>query len=104
MVRMSDNPNTRRLRDGLATPLFLGVASVVVGFAGTGIVLYQTLKRMVADPERAAPLFGYTAVGTTATLAISLIVALIAGIAWFVLAGKIARLEDDAAERFMEVQ
>jgi amino acid transporter len=104
MVRLSDNPNTRQLRDGLATPLFLGAASVVVGFAGTGIVLYQTLKRMVADPERAAPLFGYTAVGTTATLAISLIVALIAGIAWFVLAGKIARLEDDAAERFMEVQ
>ena len=104
IVRMSENPNTRRLRDSLATPLFFGAASVVIGFAGTGIVLYRTLMRMVADPDRAASLFGYSTVGTTATLAISLLVALIAGVAWFVLAGKVARLEDDAAEQFMEVR
>ena len=104
MARVSDHQSPRRLRDSLATPLFLGAASVVVGFAGAGIELYRTLLRMAADPEHAAPLFANAVLGSTATLAIALIIALIAGVAWFVLAGRVARLEDDVARTFMEVK
>ena len=104
MVRLSDHQNPRRLRDSLVTPLFLGAASVVVGFAGAGIELYRTLMRMAADPEHAAPLFANAVLGSTATLAIALIIALVAGVAWFVLAGRVARLEDDVARAFMEVK
>jgi hypothetical protein len=104
MTRFSDHPNPRRLRDGLATPLFLGAASLLVGFAGTGIELYRTLMRMAADPERAAPLFAKVVLESTATLSIALVVALAAGVAWFVLAGRVARLEDDVAVKFMEVK
>jgi len=104
MARFSDHPNPRRMRDGLATPLFFGAASLVIGFMGTGIELYRTLKRMAAEPEIAGPLFAQSVLGVTATLAISLLVALTAGVAWFVLAGRFARLEDDVARTFMEVK
>ena len=103
MIRLSDPSNLRRLRDSLATPLFLGAASLVVGVAGTGIELYRSLMRMVADPEHAAPIFSRAALGTTATLSIALLVALAAGVAWFYLAGRVARIEDRAAETFKEV-
>jgi hypothetical protein len=104
MVRFSDHPNPRRLRDGLATPLFLGAASLVVGFAGAGIELYRTLKRMATAHERAAPLFANVVLDCTATLSVALLVALAAGIAWFILAGRVARIEDDVTRRFMEVK
>jgi hypothetical protein len=104
MTRFSDHPSPRRLRDSLATPLFLGAASLLVGFAGTGIDFYRTLMRMAADPERAAPLFAKVMLESTATLSIALVVALAAGVAWFVLAGRVARLEDDVAVKFMEVK
>jgi hypothetical protein len=104
MVRFSDHQSPRRLRDSLVTPLFLGAASLVVGFAGAGIELYRTLLRMAADPEHAAPLFANAVLGSTATLVIALIVALGAGVAWFVLAGRVGRLEDDVARTFMEVK
>jgi hypothetical protein len=104
MLRFSDHQSPRRLRDSLVTPLFLGAASVVVGCAGAGIELYRTLWRMAADPEHAASLFANAVLGSTATLAIALIIALVAGVAWFVLAGRVARLEDDVARAYMEVK
>jgi hypothetical protein len=104
MVRFSDHSSPRRLRESLTTPLFLGAASLVVGFAGTGIDLYRTLVRMAFNPRHAAPLFAKVVLESTATLAVALLVALAAGIAWFYLAGRIARLEDEAALTFMEVK
>jgi hypothetical protein len=104
MTRFSDHPSPRRLRTSLATPLFLGAASLVVGFAGTGIELYRTLMGMAADPEHAGPLFAKVVIEGTATLAMALLVALAAGVAWFVLAGRVARLEDDMARSFLEVK
>ena len=104
MARFPDHSSPRRLRDNLATPLFLGAASLVVGFAGAGITLYSTLMRMAADHEHAAPLFANAVLDCTATVSIALLVALAAGIAWFTLAGRVARLEDDVARRFMEVK
>jgi hypothetical protein len=104
MTRLWDHPSPRHLRDGLATPLFLGGASLVVGFAGTGIELYRTLMSMAAEPEHAAPLFGRAVIESTTTLAVALLVALCAGVAWFILAGRVARLEDNVARTFLEVK
>jgi hypothetical protein len=104
MARFSDHPSPRRLRESLATPLFLGAASLVVGFAGTGIEFYRTMMRMAGDPEHAAPLFAKFVLEGTATLAIALLVAIAAGIAWFFLAGRVARFEDAAAGAFLEVK
>jgi hypothetical protein len=104
MTRFSDHPSPRRLRESLATPLFLGAASLLVGFAGTGVEFYRTMMRMASDPERAAPLFAKLVLEGTATLAVALLVALAAGIAWFFLAGRIARLEDNVAGSFLEVK
>ncbi len=104
MVRFSAHEKPRRLHDSLATPLFLGAASLVVGFAGTGIVLYRTLMRMATTPERAAPLFASAVLGSTSTLAIALLVSLAAGVVWFVLAGRVAKIEDEAARANMGVK
>ena len=104
MTQLSDHPSPRRLRDRLATPLFLGAASLVVGFGGAGIELYRTLMRMAAEPEHAGPLFSRAMLGSTATLGVALLVTLCGGVAWFVLAGRVARLEDDVARTYMEVR
>lgn len=103
MTRFPDHPSPRALRNRLATPLFLGAASALVGFAGTGIEFYRTLMRMAADPERAAPLFSRVVLESTTTLAIALLVTLLAGVVWFVLAGRVARFEDDLTSRFLGV-
>jgi hypothetical protein len=104
LVRMSDHPNPRRVRDGLAAPLFLGAASVVLGFLGAGINMYRSLVAMVMDPQHAAPVFAKAILDNTTTLSLALLVALIAGVVWFVLAGRATRLEDDAARVYLEVK
>jgi hypothetical protein len=103
LTRFGNNPDHRRLRRSLATPLFLGAASLVVGLTGTGIVLYRTFMHMAATPDRAGTLFASAALSTTATFAIAMLVTLCAGVVWFVLAGKVSRLEDEAARSVLEV-
>ncbi len=103
MVRFSDKVNPRRHREGLATLLFLGAASLLIGFLGVGIESYRTLFRMAADPEKAGAMFSRAVIGNTSTLTIALLVALCAGVCWFVLAGRITRLEDRATKMYLEV-
>lgn len=104
MASFSDHPHPRRLREQLATPLFLGAGSVVVGFLSAGIQLYQALMGMAADPPHAGILFSAAVLGSTATVVCSLLVALIAGFLWFVLAGRVARFEEAVAEKLWEVR
>jgi len=103
LLRMSNGPSPRRLRGSLATPIFLGAASVVVGFAGFGIDMYRTLMRMASNPENTAPLFARVVLEGTSTLMVALSVALVAAVVWFVLAGRVARIEDEATQSIMEV-
>ncbi len=104
LARFSDHQSPRRMHESLVTPLFLGAASVVVGFAGAGIELYRTLKRMAATPDNAAPLFSHVVLGSTGTLALALLIALAAGVVWFVLAGRVTKIEDAAARAYMGVK
>jgi hypothetical protein len=103
LVQLVDPPSLRRTRQRLTTPLFLGAASVVLGFLGSGIHMYRTLMAMVGDPQAAAPMFARAVLETTSALAVALLVAIVAGISWFVLAGRIARLENEAAQSLTEV-
>jgi uncharacterized membrane protein len=103
LTTMSGTPDLRRLRNGLATPLFLGAASLVIGFAGSAIDMYRAWMQMATDPKRAAAVMSGAILGTTTTLAFALIVALVAGTWWFVLATRLARLEDHSARTLQEV-
>ena len=94
----------RELRSGLATPLFLGVASLVVGFGGFAIDLRRGFMRMAADVEASGPIFARAIFGGTSTLMFALLVFLCAAVVWFVAAGRVARLERAAARKFQEVQ
>jgi len=104
LTRNLEGLSPRRLRQGLVTPLFLGAASLVVGFAGTGISLYQALMRMAATPKHAGPIFSQALLGATATLAAALLVTLCAGVVWFILGGRLIRFEDHATKVFLEVK
>lgn len=104
MARFSKQTNPRRVRDGLATPLFLGAASLVVGCAGGGINLYLSFMRMAADPENAGTVLSRAVLGTTANLSIALLVTLSAAVFWFVLAARVVRLENKAARNEMGVE
>ena len=102
-LRFTKHRNHRRLRESLATPLFLGTASLVVGVGGFAVDLYRGLMRMAADPENAGPVLSTTLFGGTSTLMIAILVTLSSLLVWFVAAGRIARLERTAASTFMEV-
>ena len=103
VFRRWNETSPRRLRESLATPLWLGAASVVTGFAGSGIEMYATLQRMAGDPEHAGPLFARAVLSGTSTLMAALLVALVAAIAWFILAGRVAHIENEASRTFPEV-
>ena len=74
------------------------------GLAGSGISMYRALMGMAADPEHAGPIFARAFLGATATFAFALLVTLAAGVVWFILAGRVARTEDDAARSYLEVR
>jgi hypothetical protein len=103
VVRFSTHPNPRRLRADLATPLFLGCASLVVGFGGFAIDLYFSLRLMAVHAEDAAPISSRAIMGGVSTLMIALLVALVAAVVWFVFAGRVARLEQRTTSSLLEV-
>jgi hypothetical protein len=102
-VRMAGERDHRRLRETLATPVFLGIASLVVGFGGLGIEVSAGMRRMAADVENAHALFARAFFGASSTLTLAIVVALLAGLVWFVAAGRVARLERRAEIAFKEV-
>jgi amino acid permease len=102
-VRLSGQSTPRRLRARLATPLFFGGASLVVGFGGFAIDFYLTLWRMVGDPEHAAAYFVRALLGGTTTLMVAFLVALCSALVWFIFAGRVARVEQNAVKTVMEV-
>ncbi len=102
LTRSSDHPNPRRLREKLVTPLFLGAASIVVGITGAFIDMYRALMAMVAKPDTSGPIFARAILENTSTLALALLVAMVAGIFWFVLAERVTRIEDAASRKFLE--
>jgi hypothetical protein len=104
LTRNLESSSPRRLRQSLVTPLFLGAASLVVGFAGTGISMYRAYMQMAATPKNAGPIFSHALLGATATLAAALLVTLCAGIVWFILGGRVIRFEDQATHTFLEVK
>lgn len=103
LVRSSTRANPRRLRADLATPLFLGGASLLVGFGGFAVDLYLALKKMAVSTEDVAPISAQAILGGASTLMIALLVTLCAAVMWFVFAGRVARLEQKSTGSLMEV-
>jgi hypothetical protein len=103
MVRFSTHPDPRRLRADLATPLFLGGASLVIGFGGFAIDLYLALRLMADHAGDAAPISSRAIMGGVSTLMIALLVALCAAVVWFVFAERVARLEQRTTSSLLEV-
>jgi hypothetical protein len=102
-LRLSGRADPRRLRARLATPLFFGGASLVVGFGGFAIDFYRTLLRMAGDPTNASAYFVRAFLGSMTTLMIAFLVALCAALVWFIFAGRVACLEQKAINTVMEV-
>jgi len=103
VVRFSAHPNPRRLRADLTTPLFLGGASLLIGFGGFAMDLYVALLRMANSTGDVAPISARAILGGASTLMIALLVTLCAAVMWFVFAGRVARLEQRSTGSLMEV-
>jgi len=92
----------RNLRRGIHWILGLGTASLVVGFTGFTVELYRTVLRGVDDTSRALVYFVGWALGASATLIVSMFVAIVAAVIWFVIVDKVKRIEIAEASWLIE--
>jgi hypothetical protein len=94
----------RGLRRWLPTLLMLACAAPTCGLFGYFLTLYLTMTRIAEDVEMAGPHFAGWLVGSTATMIVSLLVAILVALFWFLLVNKVARIELAEAALILEEQ
>jgi hypothetical protein len=92
----------RRLRRGLPSLLLLTGASLFNGLFGYLLGLHLVMERIAVDPEAAGLHMMRWLVGSTTTMIVSLLVAILTAIAWFVLMNKVRRIELAEAALMLE--
>jgi hypothetical protein len=92
----------RRVRAGALPVLALAGIGLLAGAAGYGVDLFLTVARVTRSPDLVLPLFGAWLLRGSALLVVSFLCALAGGLLWFVLEGKIARVE--AAEMSLRLE
>ena len=86
----------------MALLLLLTCAALFNGVFGYFIGLQRAMTRIAGDFERAGPHFMDWLMGSTATMILSLLVAILAALAWFVLVNKVQRIELAEAASMLE--
>jgi hypothetical protein len=99
VVRKHDIGNLRR---GINWILGLGAASLGTGFAGLTVELYRALLRSIDDARHALVYLIDWALGASATLIVSILLAIIAAVIWFVLVNTVKRIEIAEASWLVE--
>jgi hypothetical protein len=87
------DPGIRSLRRGLPALLLLACAAPFIGVFGFFLGMQLSMARMAADQERAGVHFMSWLVGSSATMILSLLVAIFAALFWFVLMHRVKRIE-----------
>ena len=87
----------RRLRTGLGAMLGFSVAQFFVAFVGLGSSAIQALRGLGVDPAQAGPLTLQWFQSALALLVMSMSLALVGGLFWFFLLGKVTSIEHDEA-------
>lgn len=98
-----DGRDVRRLRTGMALPLFLAGASMAISFLGFLFHL-QRFFRLNAQgaPESLVMNFGGWMVGISSLMTVGLLTATLAGLVWFVLSGLVIHREAQEMERLLQ--
>jgi len=86
-------PGLRSLRRGLPSLLLLACAGVFNGVFGFFLGMQTSMFHMATDQERAWFYFMRWLVGSSATMILSLLVAIFAALFWIVLINKVKRIE-----------
>jgi uncharacterized membrane protein len=92
----------RGLRRWLPTLLMLTCAALFNGVFGYLLTLQLTMARIAEEHEKAGIYFESWLVGGTATMILSLLVAILAALFWFVLMNKVKRIELAEAALMLE--
>ncbi|RJR30502.1 MAG: hypothetical protein C4574_02305 [Candidatus Latescibacterota bacterium] len=80
-------------RGGIHWILALGTASIAAGFAGSAAELYRETLRSAAGAGAGLARFVGWALGASATLIASMLVAIVAAVIWFLFMNKVKRIE-----------
>jgi hypothetical protein len=92
----------RRLRRGLPSLLLLACAAIFNGAFGFFLGMMLSMHLMATDQERAGVHFMSWLVGSSATMILSMLVAIFAALFWFVLMNKVKRIELAKAAMLLE--
>jgi hypothetical protein len=95
-------PGLRSLRRGLPSPLLLACASLFNGVFGFFLGMQLSMFHMAADRKSAGIHFMSWLLGSSATMILSLLVAILAALFWFVLMNKVKRIESAKAALLLE--
>jgi hypothetical protein len=83
----------RGLRSGLGVMLGLLVLQLFLAFGGVWISAFRTLSTIRLDPEPAGVMTMQWLLGALALLVMSLSLALVGSLVWFLLLGKVSSIE-----------
>jgi hypothetical protein len=92
----------RRLRTGLPSLLLLACAALFNGVFGFFLGMQLSMARVAADIEAANSYVARWLVGSSVTMILSLLVAILAALFWFVLINKVKRTELAEAALLLE--
>jgi hypothetical protein len=92
----------RLLRRGLPSLLFLACAALFNGIFGSVLQMQSSMYRIAEDYTTAHVHLSTWLVGSTATMILSLLVAILVALFWFVLMSRVKRIELQRAARLME--
>ncbi|MCP4574654.1 MAG: hypothetical protein GY838_20075 [bacterium] len=92
----------RRLHRGLGSVLGLSVLIMFLGFAGTWLEVFRLAGEAAGSDQHVMFFMMRWALRSTALLQLSLGLALLGGLAWFGLAGKVNRIARDEAALLLE--
>jgi hypothetical protein len=92
----------RRLRTGLPSLLLLACAGLFNGVFGFFLGMQLSMARIAADIEQANDYLTRWLVGSSVTMVISLLVAILAALLWFVLMNKVKSTELAEANMLLE--
>lgn len=98
------SPDYRRLRFGLEFLLFAAAASLALSALGFFYHLRWWAFQTYEDaPEAFFSIAGYWALAVSSMMVLGLLTAILAGLAWFLLASLVARIENRRAEALIAV-
>jgi membrane protein YdbS with pleckstrin-like domain len=92
----------RRLRTGLPSLLLMACAGLFNGVFGFFLGMQLSMARIATDIEQANDYFTRWLVGSSVTMILSLLVAILAAVFWFVLMNKVKRMELAEAALLLE--